>query len=121
MALFKREWIRVKVTGRALRLVAGKVKLNKKQAEDRSNSVKQVSGTVYEIVQPIEFKRGETLEMNREVLTKVALASVEPVDAAEPQETKTSPATKSADAPETPDDEPLNSIDPTAEGLLKKE
>lgn len=120
MALFKKEWIRIKVIGRMLRLAAGEVKLNKKQAADRASAVKKISGTAYEIIQPVEFKRGEILEVKSECLNKVILTSVEQVDTPEKQEIKTDSTSETPVKDEPQSNLTPDSNDPTADGLLKE-
>ena len=117
MAMFKKEWVTVKVTGRVFSLITGRIKLNKKQAADRSHAVKRISGYVYEICQPVEFKNGETITVNREVLNKVVLGAVTPVDELAPNESDEKPGgLEIQDEPGSTT--PVDPGDPTADGML---
>lgn len=49
------------ITGRAVRLTSGLLELNEEQSRTRLPKLRALSKTRFEIVQAVEFKRGETI------------------------------------------------------------
>ena len=68
-----------RVTARCFRLSTGEIGLSAEQAEARSYGLKK-TGTIYQVVKPIEFKRGEVIRIKDTSLPKVALSQLEPYD-----------------------------------------
>lgn len=66
------------VIDRAARLSAGRVKLTAAQAKPRAHALKALGGGVFEIVQPVEFKRGEVIEYDQDPGKAMALVLAEP-------------------------------------------
>ncbi len=67
----------VTVVGKKLELASGMVKLNAHQAEVRLHNLRGGTGSIYEIVKPIEFKVGEEVGIVIRELPKAQLPNVD--------------------------------------------
>ena len=136
MAIVGKAWVPVQVTGRVFGLKTGRIKLSKEQARKRAHALKPVKGKVYEVIAPVEFKRGEEFEVRGDLLSKMALVAVTPLVDIETEPELVAgkagdvsdPDGEDGDAgdPDVDDDEPaagdaVDVGDPTAAGLLKQD
>jgi hypothetical protein len=117
--MIEKQWIRVRVTGRSYSMKAGKIRLSKEQAADRSHAVKKTGGNTYEVRGLIQFKSGEEFELPKELVTKIALVSLTPVDEIKPVKKSAAAAPSQQEEPDEDEETtPPDAADPTANGLL---
>lgn len=66
------------VTAIAVNINAGMVKLSQSQANSRRHLLKPVMDDVYEVISPVQFKRGETIGYDG-AINKALLLEIAPV------------------------------------------
>lgn len=67
------------VVGRSVAFAAGRLALSEGQAAVRAHALRHVGSSVYEVVQPVEFKQGEVIGYDGEV-NKTLAPVIESVD-----------------------------------------